>query len=298
MGHGAGVPPPSHLWQPLPSRADGSPQRSSSSWQLNVASGRRKLAVQMGRAQAQGRRRYADPPASMIREWQKRCTGTRGYPPNTAQAHALWQGHPRTQRTQRTLSSCLCWVVQSSLAGELLATIITATTLIDGYLASLRAFDKTGRFPQPPSRTTPAGQTVVQASERGGHRPLPSRCAPPLLPREGPRGHCMVPGRAWPGAERSCLGAWRCGTEGRPCRLHQGFLTSCRPLRSAPRCHILTAGLPLWLEAAQIGPAGIGGGHCGALSAARGGWGPGGRGGAGPCLLRRRWHEGSRGRWV
>lgn len=55
---------------------------------------------------------------------------------------------------------------QETWAGELVATITTMTTLIDGYIASLSAFEKTGVFPAPPARTIAGGQTVVQVGGR------------------------------------------------------------------------------------------------------------------------------------
>ena len=40
--------------------------------------------------------------------------------------------------------------------------MVLVTLAIDGYIASLSAYQKTGAFPAPPTRQTPSGQTVAR----------------------------------------------------------------------------------------------------------------------------------------
>lgn len=107
-------------------------------------------------------------------------------------------------------------LVQDALAGELIATVATATSLIDGYIASLSALHTTGAFPIPPTRRSASGeQDVVQVSgphitfqrargrqERCGRAACLRSClvAASCRARVGGSHACATLVVAWPGA--------------------------------------------------------------------------------------------------
>lgn len=59
-------------------------------------------------------------------------------------------------------SSVRCTADTAATSGDLVATVASATGTIDALTATLKAFKATGRFPTPPTRQTPAGQTVAK----------------------------------------------------------------------------------------------------------------------------------------
>lgn len=127
-------------------------------------------------------------------------------------------------------SSVRCTPGAAATAGDLVATVASATGAIDAIQATLKAYKKAGAFPAPPTRTTPAGQTVakVRSAEPLSLFPpckaplLSSRLSPPPSLATGlPLGlqRAVHEPAGAVGAERGDVPAWRCTCAREPGRV-------------------------------------------------------------------------------